>query len=246
MIAAAPDLVTAVLRDKAVNTCAAQSGKSAQGYAHAAFDLRHVRLRTGEQMIVATATDPCLALGQSTRIMIFRVGPQRYTRVLSSVTLPGLAHIDPNGTVTLPTHESMEVIFEATYVWNGMNYTFAPLRSHRYDVALAERRPDEIPVRLARGTTTTLSGTVAYNFGNDYVFDAVAGESLTIELKDTGMRPAVALYYENEFSSVVDLDARRSWSGTLRRSGSYHLLVSGADESAARKPSRYHIRLSTR
>lgn len=243
---AAPGLVTAMMRDKIVSACVAESGKAPQAYVSSSFDMRRVTLRSGEEMIVATATGPCLALGQSTRVMIFRDGSDGYTRVLNGVTLPGLAHIDPSGIVTLPTHESMEVIFEATYVWNGATYAFSPLRSHKYDVALGERRPFEIPVRLARGAPTTLSGTVAYNFGNDYVFDAVAGQRLTIELTDHRALSRVALYYKNEFSSVVDLDGRRSWSGTLRRTGSYHLLVSGADESAATRLSRYVVRLTAR
>jgi hypothetical protein len=244
--AAAPVLITAIVQDKDVSACAKQSGKPVQLYVRGAFDLRYVRLRSGEQMSVATATDPCLSLGQSTRIMIFLATRQGYRRVLNEVTLPGLAQVGADGTVTLPTHESMEVIFEASYIWNGAKYIFAPLQSHRYDVALGERRPYEVSVRLVRGAAAvTLSGSVAYNFGDDYVFYAIAGETLTIELaKYSGMVPRVTLYYRDELSSVAETDTRGRWSGRLRKAGTYHLLVSGADEAAESRRSRYVIRLA--
>lgn len=198
-------------------------------------------------MTIATATDPCLALGQSTRTMIFHNSYGRFARVLNSVTLPGLARVGSDGTVTLPTHESMEVIFEATYVWNGATYTFSPFRSHKYDVALGERRPYEIPIQLIRGgAAVTLSGTFAYHFGNGYDFEAVAGETLTIELKHAGIPPQVTLYYQDEISSIVELSGRSNWSGTLRKSGTYHLLVFGTNELAAVHRSRYVIRLTAR
>lgn len=243
-----PGLVAAITQDKTVDDCAKESGKSPQAYVFEAFDLRRVRLHGGEQMIVATATDPCLALGQSTRIMIFQNTSDRYQRVLDDVTLPGLARVGSDGTVMLPTHESMDVIFEASYLWNGASYVFAPLRSHRYDVALGERRPYEVALRLVRGATaTTLSGTTAYNFGEDYVFEATAGAILTIDfMKQSGIPPGVSLYYDDEMSSVVKLHAFGNWAGKLRRSGTYRLLVSGGDESNETRLSRYVIQLSAR
>lgn len=241
-------VVAALVRDKSVVACAGQAGKSVQTYANNAFDVRRVRLSAGEQMSVLVATDPCLALGQSTRIMIFQKTSQGYRRVLNEVTLPEFARVRSDGTVTLPTHESMDIVFEATYVWNGTAYAFAPLRSHRYDVGLNERRPYEVPVRFARGASAaTFSGSVAYDFGDTYVFDAMAGQTVTIDLTAyTARPPRIALYYDDDISSLGDVGNNTKWSGKLQKSGTYRLLLSGSDESNEAALSRYTIRLSIR
>lgn len=241
-------LVAELIQDKSVAACAGQAGTSSNAYVARAFDLRLVTLRSGEQMAVLVATDPCLALGQSTRIMIFQKTPQRYRRVLNEVTLPEFGQVRSDGTVTLPTHESMDVIFEATYVWNGTTYAFAPLRSHRYDVALNQRRPYEVPVHFARGASAaTLSGSVAYDFGDTYVFEAMAGQTVTIEpTAHTARPPRIALYYDDDIASLGEVDNNTKWSGKLKRSGTYRLLLSGSDESNEAALSQYTIRLSIR
>jgi hypothetical protein len=241
-----PALVAALIRDRDVRECATESGKLPQTYALTAFDVRRVLLRGGEAMTVMVATDACLARGQSTRIMIFEKTAVGYRRVLDDLTLPGLAKVESTGTVTLPTHESMDVILESTYVWNGVTYAFSPIQSHRYDVALAQRRPYETPVRFVRGeSSAVLSGSVAYNFGDHYVFEASAGQRVTIRLMTyAGSRPAVSLYYKDEISSVAELGATSSWTGKVRKGGLYHLFVTGTSERDATRRSAYSIRLS--
>jgi hypothetical protein len=64
-------LTSALVRDSAVAGCAHDSAKTPPAYVASAFDFSNVTLRNGERMTVAVATDLCLALGQSTRIMIF-------------------------------------------------------------------------------------------------------------------------------------------------------------------------------
>jgi hypothetical protein len=239
-------LTTVLMRDDAVAGCAHDSSKTPEAYVAKAFDLRSLTLHGGERMTVAIAKDPCLALGQSTRIMIFEQTSYGYRRVLNDVTLPSLAQVSSDGTAMLPTHDSVEVIFEATYVWNGSEYVFSPSRSHRYDVALGERRPYEIPIAFAPGQSeTTLNGTVAHNFGNEYVFQARSGQTLTIELL-THARPlpSVSLYFQSDASILADLSDTGQWSGKLLQTGTYHLVVDATDESAASTRSPYAIRLS--
>jgi len=240
------ELADVMVRDESIRACAADSRESPQNYIAGAFDVRRVRLRTGQKMMVAVAKDPCLALGQSTRLLIFEEGAAGYRRVLDEPTLPDLARVDSDGTVTVPTHESMEVIFEATYVWNGSRYALSPLRSHEYDVALSQRRPYERPVNFAHGeSAAVLSGTVALNFGDMYVFEALAGERVTIGLSAyTGRRPMVSLFFGNETPAIVELGSSSSWTGRLPKSGRYHLLVSGTDEREEKRRSSYSIRLS--
>jgi hypothetical protein len=241
-------LTSALMHDNVVAGCAHDSGKTPQAYVAGAFDFNSVTLRNGERMTVATATDPCLALGQSTRIMIFERTSAGYRRVLNDVTVPGLQSVSADGTATLPTHDSMEVMFEPTYVWNGTAYVFSGPRSHRYDVALGERRPAEIPVAFAPGAyATTLSGNVAYNFGDEYVFKARAGQKLTIELtKYDGRRTNLSLYYGDNISATAELRTTSGWSGTLPKTGTYRLFIDGTDESDDTRRSPYAIRLAIR
>jgi hypothetical protein len=240
-------LLAALTADKDVSTCARESGRASAAYVAGALELKAVTLRSGQQMTVATSTDGCLAVGQSARIMIFEKTPRGYRRVLKSLTLPDAWHVGAGGSATLPTHESMDVIFEATYVWNGTSYAFAPLQSHRFDVGLGERRPYEVALQLSRGAPTTIAGTVAYNFGDDYAFTARAGETLTIELVgQTGRPPSIAFGHDDDISSFAELDSSGRWTGKLTKSGTYYLRISGTDESNAEQRSRYTLRLTIR
>jgi hypothetical protein len=253
-VAAAPaaavpsDLVAAMLRDDRVATCANEAGKTAQAYVRQAFALRELTLRGGERMTVAEATDFCLMLGQSTRIYIFERALDGYRRVLDEVTVPGLAEVSADGTAVLPTHESIETIFEAAYVWNGTAYAFSGSRSHVYDVALGQRRPYELPVRFAPGAfATTLSGSVAFNFGQDYVFEARAGQKVTIELTNhTVRRPSITLSFGRGELTLANLFDTGGWSGKLPQTGTYKLTVYGTDASDATRVSTYAIRLAIR
>ena len=242
------DLAAALMRDPAVASCARESGEKPQAFVAHAFGLRAVTLRTGERMTVAEAVDPCLLLGQSTRIFILQRTGSGYRRGLESVAIPGDAVVSDDGTAVLPTHETMETIFESTYVWNGSTYAFSAPRSHVYDVVLAERRPYQVAVRFAPGATSAaLAGSVALNFGQDYVFEGRAGQRATIDLTAfTGSRPTIVLYYGDEDDSIADLLHGRAWSGALPRAGTYRLTVYGSDASTADRVSTYAIRLTVR
>lgn len=243
MLAVAVTVLAALSQDKEVVGCANEGAQPAKAYAARAFALHDVRLNGGERMTVAVATDFCLMRGQSTRILIFERTERGYRLVLDDVTMPDESVVSPDGTVTLPTHDTVVTIFEATYVWNGSAYAFSPLRSHMYDIELAERRPYEVPVRFASGTNeTTLSGTVAYNFGQDYVFWARAGQRITLELATRAKNaPAVLLYIGDH--EVADLIRTNQWSGLLRKTGTYQLIVYGRAESGVFP---YSIRLEIR
>ena len=239
------NLVAAMMADAQVAACAAEANKPAQAYIPQAFSLRNVTLHSGERMTVAVATDECMFLGQSSRIMIFEHATVGYRRVLDGVTLADFVHVSGDGTVVLPTHETMETIFEAAYVWDGKTYVFSAPRSHIYDVPLSQRRPYEVPVRFAPGAfSTTLSGSVALNFGQQYIIQARAGQTMMIELtKYTGHSPIISLSYGKR--TLAELDADR-WIGALPLTGAYQLIVLGSGEPDATLVSTYAIRLEIR
>ena len=212
-------------------------------YAQKAFAVHEVRLRTGEHMTVAVATDGCLMRGQSARILIFERTTQGYRRVLDEVTMPDASDVRDDGTVVLPTHDTLETIFEATYVWRGTTYVFSPLQSHMYDVPLERRRPYQVPVRFASGTfATTLSGTFAENFGQTYVFWARAGQRVRLAMAECvpGVRPVVLLTYGEHL--LADLGSKR-WTGVLPKTGSYELIVYGRNQPSL---APYGLRLEIR
>ncbi len=84
-------LVTALMSDETVAACASASGRTPQSYVTRAFELRHVTLRSGERTTVAA--DPCLAVNQSTRIMIYERLDATYRRVLDAFMLPAFAAV---------------------------------------------------------------------------------------------------------------------------------------------------------
>jgi hypothetical protein len=237
-------LVAALMRDPQIAACAREAGTAAQAYVARAIRTREVRLRGGRRMTVAVGADGCMARGQATRIMIFEHVNGTYRRVLDSVTMPDTFDVSEDGSAVLLTHETIDTIFEATFVWNGKNYAFSGMQSHVYDVLLGQRRPYQVRVRFSPGAfATTLSGSVALNFGQNYVFDARAGQKVTIELTNRGRRPEIFLSYREHQLAHVESDR---WSGTLPRTGTYDLIVFGLGERDATTVSPYAIRLTIR
>jgi len=239
------EVVTALARDGTVAACAREAGASPQAYVSQAFTLRDVRLRGGEQMTVAEGTDGCLALGQSNRIVIFEHRAGGYHRVLNAMTMAGDAQVRADGTVVLPTHETIATIFESAYVWDGRAYQFSAPRSTIYDVPLEQRRPYQTVVRFAAGAfATTLTGSVAEDFGDEYRFDARAGQHITITLRaHAAPRPAAVLLNGERTIAILDGDR---WSGRLPHSGSYELSVFGSGEADPATLSTYTLRLEIR
>jgi hypothetical protein len=89
------------------------------------------------------------------------------------------------------------------------------------------------------------TSNVAYNFGDEYVFEARAGQKLTINLtKYAGTHPSISLYYGDNISAIAELRATAGWSGTLPKTGTYHLFIDGTNESDVTRRSAYAIRLA--
>ncbi len=238
-------LVAAMMGDEQLASCVRDSGRPARAYVASAFDVRRVVLRGGEQMTVLSATDDCMFRGQSARIAIFERSARGYRRVLDDFTIPGLAAVGSDGSAVLPTHDSIDTIVESAYLWNGDRYVFSSAASHVYDVPLGQRRPYEIAVRFAAGSSgTTLTGTVARNFGDRYVFRARSGQ--TIVLRRAGSEPCradVAVFFGDV---EIALLADRPWRGTLAHTGTYDLIVDGSGACEENAPSSYALSLTIR
>lgn len=155
-----------MLKDPGVRSCVADSGWAPAAYVAASFVRKDVTLRTGERMVLMVGNTGCMARGQSVRVLVYRASPDRYRMVYDGVSLPDQVDAGTEGTLSLPTHETFDTIFEPIYVWNGSAYAFAPFRSDVYDLPLQVRRPYRMPIRFSPGTSSTiLRGSAAENLG---------------------------------------------------------------------------------
>lgn len=238
-------LATAMLKDPELRSCVADSGQTATAYLAGSFVTKRVTLRTGERIVVAIGNSGCLARGQSMRVLVYRQTANAFQKVYDGVSMPEHVEAGTDGTLLLPTHETIDTIFEPVFVWNGTTYAFSASRSHVYDVPLETDRPYQMPVRFSPGSSSTvLHGSSANNFGQTYVFSARAGQHISIEIVSPQKRaPAVFLALGDR--TIAELDNRR-WSGTLSKSGTYALDVFGPEGARADVLTPYTLRLEIR
>lgn len=235
-------LVAAMMKDPGVRSCVADSGHSASAYVAASFVRKDVTLRSGERIVVVIGNSGCMARGQSVRVLAYRQTADAYREVYDGVSMPEHVAVNSDGTLMLPTHETIDTIFEPVYVWNGTAYAFAASRSHVYDVPLGTDRPYRLPVRFSPGeTATVLRGSSADNFGQTYAFSARAGQRISIEILDPQKRPPAVFLWLGD-RNIAELDGR-TWSGALPSSGTYTLDVLGPEGAAEDVLRPYAIRL---
>lgn len=234
-----------MLKDRGVSACVAESGQTPAAYVAGSFERKDLTLRTGERIVVTIGNSGCMARGQSVRVLVYRRIGETYRRVYDGVSMPDQARAGTDGTLLLPTHETIDTIFEPVYVWNGATYAFSPALSHVYDVPLGTDRPYWLPVRFLPGTSSTvLHGSAADNFGQTYTFTARAGQSVSIDvLLPEKHPPAVFLALGDR--TIADLD-NRTWSGTLPAGGTYTLDVFGPEGARDDVLTPYAIRLEIR
>lgn len=248
MIVPSAALVTALMRDVQLQGCVSDSGLQPAAYIAKNFKVQPFTLRTGERMTLTVPTTGCMSRGQSMRVFIYHETPNGYKQVLDAGTFLDAAYLQgsDDGEIELPEHDTMSTIFEGTYVWNGDVYAFAPTKSHMFDLPLQVRRPLQIPIEFAPGTSSiVLSGTTAPEFGQDYRFTARAGQHVTIDLIDyRGKEPAVFLNRGDTGEKTIDMDDPH-WSGVVPVTGPYVLSIFGSGD-AKQKLEPYTVRLTIR
>jgi len=214
--------------DQQIAQCASETETTASAFVRKSFDFKQVKLYDGTRVTVAVANSACLAHNAVARVMIYAQTSSGYRLVLDDYSLPERVDVSAGGTATLASHESVTVVDQAAYVWNGKNYVFSPYRSTRYDVQIAQSRPYAIAVRFAPGTSaTTLSGTVAGEFGDTYYFQARAGQRVAIALT-RGARGGLTFSLFHESTELGPEGSRATtWTGTLPATGTYSLDVFG-------------------
>ena len=224
-------LASALMQDKQVRGCVADSGKTPEAYVSRAFKLEQATLADGARITAAVATDGCMAQGQAIRVLVYRETGGSYRLVLDAFAMdPEIVNLPSDGTITLPAHETIDTIIEQTFVWNGTRYVVDPFRSHEYDVGLEQRRPYQTLLRFAPGTSSAiLRGTTALNFGDTYAFRAHGGQRISIRLLDGTGKPPPAIYLNCNEKTIADVDPP-GWAGTLPPCDMYTLDFLGGDK----------------
>jgi hypothetical protein len=242
-------LATALERAAGVAACAKESSESAQSFVRRSFDVRKLTLYDGTRVAIAVSHSPCLAHNSVNRVLAYADTGPGWRNVLDDYGFDYNVAASGDGTVTLDSHETVDVVDEATYVWNGARYLLSRERSHRYDVALDSRRPYVARVRFARGASSAvLSGRVARGFGDDYEFDASAGQRVTIRILKGSSKLLRFNLYQDRPSAVspteLTLSASPPWNAALPESGTWKLDVYGAPAMDDRTASPYALVLT--
>lgn len=243
-------LVAALMRDKDFRGCVESSEEGAPS-AHVGkdFNFQSLMLYSGVRLVIAVGKNDCGWQGQAARVLIYERTQSGYRLVLSDFSLPEHAAAKPDGTLSLARHETVNTILQATFVWNGTKYAFAPDRSSIYCVGpeRGNERPYELPIHFAPGTSSTiLRGTAYENCGQNYSFDAHAGQRVTIKRLSSqprNLRIPVFLDLGKDGIAYLRGDA---WSRTLTHSGNYLLSLFGIDQRGEIDLQPFEIRLTIR
>jgi len=233
--------------------CANESGESAEAFVQHNFDARDLTLYDRTHVTIAVSHSACLAHNAVNRVLVYvRTPGGGYRLVLDDYGFTYNIEASTDGTVTLASHETVEIIDEATYVWNGTKYVFSPERSRRYDVAIGEGRPYVARVEFAPGTSSAvLTGSIAGGFGDDYEFDAHAGQHVTFQVLKGSLKNLRFDVYEKlpgnqSARDLTSLNASRTWSGILPTSGTWKLDVYGTDSMDHETKAPYSLVLTIR
>lgn len=159
----------------------------------------------------------------------------RYRLVLDDYGFPGQIEAAIDGTITLASHETVEIIDQATYVWNGEKYVFSPERSHRYDAGIGQGRPYVARVRFTPGASSmVLTGSITGGFGDELrvrracraARDDPCRQGLVEQLS---VRRLSGHSRRHGHTGTSLINSGRTWSGTLPTSGTWNIDVFGAD-----------------
>jgi hypothetical protein len=249
----AASLLSAVMSAAGVADCAKESGETATAYVTHGFAVRELKLYDGTRVAVAVSHDPCLAHNAVNRVLVYaRMPGGGYRIALDDYGFPDNVQASSDGTVTLASHETVEIVDEATYVWNGTRYVFSPERSHRNDVAVGQDRPYAERVAFARGTSfAVLAGSIAGGFGDDYEFEANAGQRVTIQMRGGFSKNLRFDVYRDRAGDrspqeLTTLNSPRTWSAVLPASGTWKLDVYGVDTMDRETTEPYSLVLTIR
>ena len=221
-------LADALVRDPDVASCAQSAhAPSNAAYASANFDFSNVALRDGARMSVVTGGGSCVCGNVNCKIAVFVRNGNAYKTVLSDYGFDW--KVRPDGTAVVTSHDSADVVFRTSYLWNGKMYGV----SAREMVYLPSNvaKPAIRDITFARGASSTVirGDKLTLGFEDYWGFSARAGQTLTLSLikRDPHFGSFSVRSAETTLGSAS--------SGTLKvklpQSATYEIIVEGADAS---------------
>jgi hypothetical protein len=222
-------LANLMVRDADVSPCfdAARAG-SAVAFVAKNFELTNVILRSGPQMVVVQGGDSCVCGNANCKVSIFRKSAGAFVPVLSDYAIS--VRVRRDGTAVLDSHDSASTSYRTTYRWNGTKYAVT-----KDEIVLQDPltvKPARQSVKFSAGASkATLTGRlVQAGYDDEFDFDANAGQTVTLTLTahDTHFG-SFALNGPNDTQLHSASGGRFSYK--LPKSGTYHVVVDGLDQS---------------
>jgi hypothetical protein len=213
-----------------VDGCARAKHESALAAARAVFAVGVVHLKSGVTVYTAQDADPCLSHAVNGPLLAFVASASGgYRRVLSTGVLSGKFGAD--GSLVTMENDSAITEYRTTYRFDGT--TYAVVREEIVNKATGAAKQIDVPVHFAPGTSSaTVSGNVASGFGDSYVLDANAGQTMSVGVHPkAGRLVSLSIYRGSGTDTQIVFDGTSlSWRGKLPKSGRYEISV---DDSGA-------------
>jgi len=223
-----------------MDVCAQARHESALTAAQAVFAVGVVHLRSGVTVYTAQDADPCLSHAVNGPLLAFVAsGSGRYRQVLSTGVMSGKFGAD--GSLVTIENDSAIAEYRTTYRFDGS--TYAVVSEEIVNKATGVAKKIDVPIHFARGTSsTTVSGNVTRGFGDSYVLDAIAGQTMSVVVHPKAGRPVSVSIYRGSGADtlLVFAGTSPSWRGKLPKSGRYKISV---DDSGA-APAAYTLTIT--
>ncbi|HMD03547.1 MAG TPA: hypothetical protein VKG44_11340 [Candidatus Baltobacteraceae bacterium] len=194
----------------------------------------------GRDVILAAVQLSCVCGNVNCPFLVLRLDQRApavlYTTYAYAVTPFGAR--DPLPSLRAQSHDSALVSYETVAAYK--NGAYADVSSVRVRSDNGERKPNGVPIRFKPGASSAdLRGTVSLGWGDDYAFDAVRGQTVTIGGVVAAKPVRVMLSWANAAKTI---ELHPGVGVTLPQSGSYSLLVDGEGETPAAYSLRFAIR----
>jgi hypothetical protein len=223
-----------------IDGCAQAKHESALTAARAVFAVGVVHLKSGATVYTAQDADPCLSHAVNGPLLAFVAsGSGGYRQVLSTGVVSGKFGAD--GSLVTMENDSAITEYRTTYRFDGS--TYAVVSEEIVSKATGAAKKIDVSVHFAPGTSSaTVSGNVTRGFGDSYVLDANAGQTMSVVVHPrAGNLVSLSIYHgSGADSETVAAGTSLSWRAKLPKSGRYEISV---DDSGA-APAAYTMTIA--
>ena len=212
---------------------------SSLAFAQASYQASNVTLHAGPHLVVLFGGGACQCGNANCKLEVFRQNGDAYSSVLATYAIG--FDVRPDGAAVIEAHDSAAVSVRTTYRWTGDTYGV-----EKNELVLADPKtvkPQSRRVQFAAGASEALltGDRVQAGFEDNFDFTAAAGQPVTLTLV------AADRHFESFALAGADFNQLRvAHSGSiavmLPASGTYRVVVSGADQTFTKYALKIEIR----